>query len=388
MNRPNIVKTSWPYFQKLLQYHGLEYYPTTERPNWWSGNQQKIKGFSEYNNLLNINITLAANLRPSNDIADRTLKTRMPFRMHVARPWNPPTHHDLTINQCFELRAKEIANTDQKINLFWSGGIDSSAMVIAFLKTCPHGQLRIVHSAMSRKENPYLFLLLKQYPELELVDMGGEFYLTNTLDGICVQGQCGDDIFASLDESFYQELGYNTIHSSWRNYFYKKTQDVEFVNFCEEFFSRSQRPIDTLIEARWWFHTNCRFRDAFRSMVVQDPKIASTAFFYSKYFEDFMYYNTDKLLPGKEYSSYKQFIKNYANEFDKNPHYQTTKTKVNSGQLASYTNKKDCLLDTRRIMTLSDCTPVTVDSLPFLSEHDYRKKYGTSLNYLFEQDQV
>ena len=58
MNRPNIVKTSWPYFQKLLQYHGLEYYPTTERPNWWSGNQQKIKGFSEYNNLLNTNCNI------------------------------------------------------------------------------------------------------------------------------------------------------------------------------------------------------------------------------------------------------------------------------------------------------------------------------------------
>jgi hypothetical protein len=120
-------------------------------------------------------------------------------------------------------------------------------------------------------------------------------------------------------------------------------------------------------------------------MIVQDPTVPSIAFFYSKYFEDFMYYNTDKLLPSKEYNSYKQFVKNYAGEFDKNTHYQTTKTKVNSGQLASYVYKKDCLLNTRRIMTLSDYTPITVDSLPFLSEHDYRKKYGTSLNYLFEQ---
>jgi hypothetical protein len=384
MNQPQIVKTQWPYFQKLLQYHDLEYYPTCELPDQWSGHQQKIKGFDQYNFLLDINLCFSS--RPGNDVRDRTGQTVMPFQIYSPQ-WTLPVSKPESFDFCLNTRVNEILKLNQKINLLWSGGIDSTAMVVAFLKQeqCLD-QLRIIHTVISRKENPFFFLLLQQYPQIEVIEIGGDFYMNEILDGVFVNAGAADDLLASIDYSFWKNLVPLKGATPWKKYFFEKNNSVEFINYCEEFFSRSGRPIETIIEARWWFYMICKMAQTTnRSTVIQDPTHLMTSFFDSKIFEDFMYYNTDKIIPGTEYNSYKKFIKDYILEFDGNLHYNKTKLKENSGQLTLYTKKRDILYDTQSIMWLSNGDRVFVDSLPFLSETVYRKKYGNSLNYLFNQ---
>jgi hypothetical protein len=383
MNQPQIVKTQWPYFQKLLQYHDLEYSATSDSPDQWSGDQQKIKGFDQYNFLLDINLCFST--RPGNDVRDRTGQTKMPFQMYSPQ-WTPPVSMPESWEFCLNTRVNEIIKLNQKINLLWSGGIDSTAMVVSFLKQghCLD-QLRILHTVVSRKENPFFFLLLQQYPQIEVVEIGGNFYMDKILDGVFLNAAAADDLLASIDDSFWQNLGPAKGATPWKQYFFKKNNSVEFINHCEEFFARSGRPINTIIEARWWFYMICKLAPASRNTVTQAPGQLTISFFNSKIFEDFMYYNTDKIIPDSEYRSYKKFIKDYILEFDGNPHYNKNKLKENSGQLGLFTKKRDILTNTQSIMRLSDGSRVFVDSLPFLSETVYRKKYGKSLNYLFNQ---
>jgi hypothetical protein len=382
IEQPLISTTFWPYFQKLLNYHNLEFYPTCKNPNQHSGHQQKIKNFDQYNSLLDINLCFSD--RPGMDVRDRTKQTKMPFNLSV-RPWIEPVSVSSSIEETFELRVKEISLTSQKINILWSGGIDSTAIVVAFLKHYKSlDQLRIIHSVMSRKENPYFFLLLQQYPQIEIIEMGGDFYMEKTLDGIFVTGGAGDDLLASLDESFFQKLGWVGLNQSWKNFFFKKNKNVEFINYCEEFFSRSKRPIDTVLEARWWFYMICKMHPQAHSKgVLTSGDALEVSFFNSQKFDDYIYFNTDKLLPGKTYNSYKKFIKDYILDFDKNNHYNKYKQKENSSQLHLYKIKKNILQNTQPIMYLSDGTCISVDALPFLSQSLYRQKYGDSLNYLF-----
>jgi hypothetical protein len=310
----------------------------------------------------------------------------MPFQMSV-KPWILPSDSvaKISIAEVFELTVNEISTTKQKINLLWSGGIDSTAMVVSFLKHSESlDQLRIIHSVASRKENPYFFLLLQQYPQLEVIEMGGDYYMEKILDGIVVNGAAADDLLASIDESFLQDVGTIRLNQSWKDFFLKKTKSVEFVNYCEEFFGRSKRPIDTVLEARWWFYMICKMSAESHSGGILTPgNVTVVSFYNSQRFEDYMYFNTDKILPGKKYNSYKQFIKDYILEFDNNPHYNKHKLKENSGQLALYKKKKDILQNTQSIIYLNDGARVFVDSLPFLSESVYRQKYGSSLDYLF-----
>jgi hypothetical protein len=380
MTLPVIAKTEWPYFQKILQYHGLEYYPTSDMPDRSSGNQQKIHGFDQYNNLLDINLCFST--RPANDVKDRTGMTKMPYSIYY-RPWSMPEKEPDSFEQCLVDRVHEICQLGQKINLLWSGGIDSTAMVVAFLKTTEcHSQLRILHSVTSRKENPFFFLLLEQYPTVDVFEIGGDFYMNQILDGVFVTAASGDELLASIDQSFWNNLAGDRCNMPWRDYFLRQTS-VDFVNRCEEFFQRSQRPIDTVIEARWWFYLICKFNHAFRHNIMQDPSEKMLSFFDAKIFEDYMYFNTHKIIPNNNYNSYKQFIKDYIFEFDRNKFYQQHKCKENSGQLMLYTRKKDILKNQQAIMWLSDGTRISVDTLPFLNESIYRNKYGHSLDYLF-----
>jgi hypothetical protein len=96
-----------------------------------------------------------------------------------------------------------------------------------------------------------------------------------------------------------------------------------------------------------------------------------------------MFFNIDKLLQNKNYSSYKYEFKQYIFEFDKNQTYFKHKTKVNSGQIVKYLQKKLPLQNLRSILLLGDGTRVRTDNLPFLSEKEYRNKYQNTLDYLF-----
>jgi hypothetical protein len=376
MNKSLLYQTSDVFFKSLLSYRDIGFKEI-------GSHQYKIQGFREYNYLVDINSCFSTN--PSGDIIDRTNRVAMPFNFHIDRPWVDKSA-PIDLDQCFELRVKDLTTNNQKLNLFWSGGIDSTAMVVGFLKHCTNlNQLRILYSSNSMKEHPRFFLDLLQVPGIELIEFSGDIYMNQNFDGLFVSADVADDITASLDQSFYEEVGFTGLHSSWRDLFYKKTNDVNFVNFCEEYFSISQIPIHTVLEARWWFYVICKIQKFPPSVsrVLNDNQPLAVAFFDSEEFETYTYYNINILIKNQKYSSYKQFLKDYIYNYDKDLNYKINKEKVNSGQLNLYANKSSVLKSLTSIMLLRDGTRIRTKNLPLFSQIEFEKQYGNSLDYLF-----
>jgi hypothetical protein len=370
-----ILQINNKFFNKILNYHQIKYSPV--------GGVYKFDGFNEYNYLVDINSIFSDN--PSGLIIDRTQSIPMPLLMHLDRTWTVPTTY-IDFDLCAKQRVCELTENNSHVNLFWSGGIDSTVVLVAFLRHCPNlKKVRVLYSTFSIKENPYFFLLLQEYPDIELIDFGGDVYMEQQFNGVFVTGDGADDLTASLDESFFKTYGYKTIVSSWRDFFFEKISDKKFIECCEQFFSLSGRELNTVLEARWWFYTSCKIHKFPAKSIdnINEDQGIPVGFFNCDNFEHYMYFNMDGILTGPDYKNYKHQLKEYIFGFDNNKEYYKNKTKVSSPQIEWYRRKKILLDDTRHFAVLGDGTRLRTANLPLLNEHDYRSKFGDSLNYLF-----
>lgn len=371
--KPEIYHTQY-FFSKVMQYHGLRF---TGREQW------RVDGFPKHNFLVDINACFSAN--PSGDIIDRTLTVKQPMRMWVQRPWSVPLIAP-DLETCFENTVQDLESKHKAINLFYSGGIDSTAMVTAFLKhsqgRCP---VRVLYSTYSVIENPGFFLHLQQSPQIEMIDFSGDVYLTQNLDGVFVTADAADDLTASLDDSFFDRVGYQGLNQPWQEFFWSMTKNTDLVDFCTEWFGHSGGMVKTVLQARWWFYTISKIQKfpATATTILQDHQGLAVGFYDNVWFESYMYFNQDKIIPQDDYRTYKQFLKDYIWDYNRDTQYRDRKTKVNSGQLNSYRKKRLALQSRQHILLLSDGTRVATSNLPLLSELEYRQHYGDTLDYLF-----
>lgn len=383
--KPLALKFNRYFYFKLLTYHFKNSTPKLafNQVNNLFSDQYKIKGFDQYNFLIDINACFSTS--PLGDIIDRTKTLKMPINFKIDRPWTAYTT-PLDLEECFKLRIQELCATNKTIYAFWSGGIDSTAMIVGFLKHCSNlSQLKIVYAPSAMKENPLFFFYLSEHPQIELIDFSGENYLNQTFDGIFVSGDIADDITASIDYSFFNSVGYNGLFKPWESFLYEKTKNTDLVDFYKEYTNQSNIPITTVLEARWWFYVMCKiqkFPAAFSSLLNDDQSLA-IGFYDTTEFENYAANNINNIITNKNYYSYKQFLKDYIFEFDKNQEYRTFKTKINSTQTVIYAAKKTVLHDSRYLILLEDGTRIRTSNLPFLTEVNYRKEFGDSLNYLF-----
>jgi hypothetical protein len=382
MKKPKILDTTWPYFQKVLGYHNLKISPTYHDPGIWGGDQVKIEGYPEYNFLLDINHCLSS--RPSGQVRDRTNSIRFPFLIESSSTWTAPVGK-MDLDTCFEMRVNDIETKFSTVNLCWSGGIDSTAMVVAWLKHAKKTtKIRILYSIDSIKENANFFLYLQTIKNLDLVEMGGKVFYQNNLDGIEVHGGAADDLTASIDESFFETHGWWTLQSPWKTFFWKKIPDQSFIDFCEKWFAFSGLEIKTVLQARWWFYFN-KCKPSGRCNIIANDTDLRVSFYNHKLFDDYFSQNIDKLFYSSSWKSYKQSQKDYIHAYYPDDDYRQNKCKKNSGGYMIFSNKKQLIKKQEKIMELADGTSIQTNNLPFLSQHEYRGKYQDQLNYLFHK---
>ena len=380
MNQPKILTTTWPYFQKLLQYHGLNFTPTYSNSSIWGGDLLKFSGFDDYNFLADINLCFSS--RPAGIIRDCTNTVKFPFLTQSTGTWKIPVQVP-DLETCFFNRVKNIEADNSIVNLLWSGGIDSTAMVVAWLKFANKDtKIRILYSIDSIKENPGLFLHLHNLPDIELAEIGGNVFYKNTFDGVEITGAAGDYLTASVDDSFFKEHEWWGLNSPWQDLFWKKNPNQNFMDFCQKWFALSGKDINTVLEARWWFYLN-KMNPASPSRIVTTTHVMSVSFFDYSLFKEYFYYNINSLFASTSWKSYKQCLKNFIYDYHADDDYRDNKCKENSAGALIFHMKKLLLTSKEEICTLSDGTSIKTKNMPFLSQYEYRQKYGHQLDYLF-----
>jgi hypothetical protein len=357
------------------------------------GNILKVDGYVKHNWLVDVNSIFSKT--PTGMLVDRTNFAKTPLRFDIPRPWKVP-QESYTLEQALHLRVEKLINSGHMINLYWSGGIDSTTMITAFLKHAPaRNQLRIFYSPFSTYEHPQYLTFLKKFNDLELIDLSGMTYINSKFDGLFLTGDGGDEFMASVDESFFDSNGRQLLDLPWQDLFYKLFPDDQFIEFCKNYFSQAGRPMTTVLEARWFFYAMCKSR---YQLMRKLPLFAHhhdfvpaqlLGFFDCEEFEKYIYWNLDHIIPGPSYQDWKLTLKQYCVNFDQCRDWFQNKKKVNSSQAQIYSNKKRIIEDTRSIFYLSDGQRIATPSLPLLSCKEFEKTYGNTLNYLFnDHDQI
>jgi hypothetical protein len=370
------------YFRKLLKYKNFQIDAVY--------NLEKINGYNSYNNLIDINSIFSSS--PAFMPVDRTGTANNPIKWANIRSWTPPAVKS-SIDEAMYSIVQRLSDNNEKINVFWSGGIDSTAIVSAFLKNLQNkDQLRIVYSPWSYYEHPEYLNFLKKFDQVELIDQSGETYLDLDLDGFFISGDSGDEMHASIDESFLNQYGYDCLTSSWKDFFYQKNSNDQFIDFCEKYFSQAGFDVKNVLEARWFFYATCKVDSIFRAqtipfLIANKNKTVSIrniiGFFNCDEYEQYIYWNINNIMPSANYSSWKQMLKDFCFEFDGLEDWYRTKTKFHSIQFAQYAHKKIVLNDQRYIFILENGDLVRTKNLPFFSHREFENKYGKSLDYIF-----
>ena len=347
----------------------------------------KVAGFEDYNHIVDINRVFST--MPTGCPIDRTQQVQAPVKFQPYRPWAIPAV-EWTLDQALEQRVASLTQLDQKINLFWSGGIDSTAMVVAFLKHADQlDQLRIFYSPFSTYEHPGYLEFISKFSTVELIDISGSVYLNKEFDGIFITGDGGDELHASIDESFFTQYGHQGLQQPWHDLFRQTNSSDKFIDFCQRYFGAAGRPIDTVLEARWFFYAVCKNRfqltrklDLFLNYNQFDPQ-RLLGFFDCNEYENFIYWNIDLVFGGTEYRDWKKILKQYCCDFDGFDNWANDKQKTNSTQIVRYSDKYRVMHDKRYIFLLSDSQLIATNNLPFFSRQEFDDTYGNQLDYLF-----
>jgi hypothetical protein len=351
-------------------------------------NTLKVNGFDAYNYLVDLNLLVDPNWITC-PLNDRSQFITSPFKVDIARPWRPPVA-EITLSQFFKNRVLNYCNHNVKLNLCWSGGIDSTAIVVAFLKHAPDlEQLRIVYSNTSIHEHAdFLTFLNKNYPQIEKINIDiRSTALPIQLDGIAITGDPCDELTGCLDPDSAYRYDVNVLQQSWKTVVYDKTKDSMFVEFLENWFALAQKPIETIADARWWMFMQTHVQGGvFQNLIHLKnmfPETIADIGFYDCYdFEDYIYYHTHAL---SNFDHYKDFLKSYIFEFDQDRTYLDTARKVRSKYLTRTNIKSGLINDSDWLFILDNNTTLKTKNLPLLSVKELDNTFGSSINHFFNR---
>ncbi|CAB5214558.1 hypothetical protein UFOVP190_164 [uncultured Caudovirales phage] len=384
---PKIYKTDPNYFDRLLQLHNIKHrFP--EIPETKVSTHIYFDGFTDYNYLVDIDLLLSK--EAVGTVFDRLGIIKMPYQITAPRPWTNPVSVP-SLEQVFEQRVHYIESLDNTINILYSGGIDSTVAMVAILK---HGNLskyRVIYTKESIAENPYFYIILQNTPGIELVELTEDMFANNVYDGVFVNGNGGDTLNGQMEYDFFSQVGIDRLTRPWQEYFSIYNNDIKFLNFCEELFSRAFFSVNTLFEARWWYYTiykSAKYRAVGwlqPNDTLNNGKPAPVGFFEFYEYEHFNALTLDKIIPTGNYSSYKKLLKDYIFDFDQNVIYRDSKSKEVSSRLSTWWVKHSILQSREYMAILDNGERIATDNMPLITEREYRKKYGNRLDYLFTQ---
>jgi hypothetical protein len=276
----------------------------------------------------------------------KTLETGFPYEILYPLPTpqsGPVGSLDELCDNAGKAILEEAAATNKQVQIFWSGGIDSTAALVGLLRAATsHDSLKrleILLSEESIKEYPgfYRRFVKPLHPRF----VGAP--VTNHLDAnkLVVTGEHGDQIFGSAKAMRYVHDGrafelYGQMLPEILSESLGSGGDADIVmRYLEPFFKASPIALQTVFDAFWWINFGLKWQivglrlAVFRVHDVRAVFSALRHYFSDPSFQIWSYANHGKKI-GDTWESYKMPLKEYIYRFTGDDDYRRTKTKVPS----------------------------------------------------------
>jgi len=342
----------------------------------------------------------------NSSLIDRTETLDQGFKTKILNPipdFSEKMNNIPGFDEICDLRADEIikqARAEKRpIHVFWSGGIDSTAALVALLRNMDASEREELLTVFFNQESineyeRFYHDIIKSGLKSELIDDSYKFLLGNP---ILVTGELGDQLFGSVIMSELLNLQGDRSHIEIFRQPYKTvlpkliqrrlmTQDMSLVNklmdFIEPLVLHCPWKITSTFDCLWWLnftlkwqHVDQRFAVGFH---LESPDLKQsyelcTHFFKTELFQKWSVANPDMKIKDT-WETYKFPSKEYIYAFTKDKEYFDSKNKVPSISLRKIKQSRHCfMLDDFKMIKAQD----TMDIAGF------RQKFGSNYDWLF-----
>jgi hypothetical protein len=295
---------------------------------------------------------------------DRTETIKMPIHCTILPFLKLPKFKKVNTNfeELCEKRARllldKAISTNRKLTIMYSGGIDSTLIMVSLLKVATDKELKenviVLLTQASIFENESFF---KNYI-LKKCNIESTFDFTHFLGNnkyIVVTGETGDQLFGSMTtknffikygkefvfgEATYEKIEKIFLDTHLTNEKLNKEETSKVILPLFKVVKNAPLEITSVYHFFWWLNFTLKWQSVYtRTLAYTNPKYEKTlkmednyfAFFSDEEMQLWVMNNPDKLIRD-DYKSYKYIAKDIIYKFDKNEDYW--KNKVKWGSLA------------------------------------------------------
>jgi hypothetical protein len=279
-----------------------------------------------------------------------------------------PNGFTKTFEEVCAERAAALVNTGKTLIVTWSGGIDSTCVLVSLIKACGSNtdQIKVMFESRSIDENPDFYNNhIKDKLNHEIFN---EYFAAKCLPGandLVINGDNVGQIFGMSRVSFMENR-----YDDWKPYVRSQlTNDAEYnfyIEKAEQQFVHSPFPIETIFDLHWWVSFSMRWNNPqvrvwrVANNYTKDMYEATIPFFGTNDFQIWSMLNHDKKL-GNTPASYKMVMKDIIYEYDGNEEYYNNMTSLPSGG-ARMSNDQNFNLDSIKYKLENDQMPILIDS--------------------------
>ncbi|MDR3570915.1 MAG: hypothetical protein P4L81_01810 [Candidatus Pacebacteria bacterium] len=289
-------------------------------------------------------------------LVDRTGTVRTPIRSHLLSPIPAVRPFSKTYEELCDERAREILQRADELSLpiytMWSGGIDSTLVLVSLLKHATETQKKNITVLMSDES-------INEYPRFYREHIYGKLHTESSVrfpeligtNLMLVGGEHNDQLFGSdVVGLMISRYGEAIIHEPVRRdrlleFFTEKSGNAENVDFYLDIFEkvRASAPVEisTNFQYLWWLNFALKWQPVYTRMLIRvrprnvaniTPEYLRTRYvqFYST--DDFQLWsilNLDKKIQNT-WVSYKFTAKEVIYRYTKDADYRDNKTKRGS----------------------------------------------------------
>lgn len=264
-----------------------------------------------------------------NDVFDRTQTLLCNSKVKFLRDIG--VYSNLSFTDLCDKRAKEIVKyaieNNKEIFVLWSGGIDSTVVLMSLLNYFDSKYIKILLTKKSIHEYPYLYDKLVKHMAVKFID--DDFILgikDSLLNGLVVTGEIADQLFGTENYFRYE----NRLLDRWET-----LVDKKFIPLLEPYVLKSFQNIITVKDFLWWNNYALKYHHvSFRIPIHIDGAILDkniVHFFDTKEWNDWSISTpTEEKFFGVNFKNYKKISKDYIYKHFKDPEYRDNKIKTPS----------------------------------------------------------